>query len=241
MTSDIANALAAELGKLRSLPGALVTMLGSVAAAIALAATVAASSTGAATDAVDATLRMVPFLQIGPILLGVLSVSTEYTGGQIRTTLAAVPNRTLLLVGKTGAYLVAAAITSAAALSAGLGTAWITLTVRHSTPTADPNAWPVLGAAAYLVLIGLLGHAVTVLTRDLVPALVTMLGLVLIASPLLSGLTEHARYLPDRAGSLLYHPDADAVLTPGTGTLVLLAWITATGTAAVISFFSRDA
>ena len=241
MIRDLAATVAAELLKLRGLPVVLVTMLGSVAAAITLAAAIAASPTGAATDAVDVTLGTIPFLQIGPILLGVLSVSTEYAGGQIRSTLIAVPNRPLLLAGKTGAYLVAAATTCAAALSAGLGTAWIALTVRHGTPTADPNGWPVLGAAAYLVLIGLLGHAVTVLTRDLVPALVTMLGLVLIASPLLSGLTEHARYLPDRAGSLLYHPDADAVLTPGTGTLVLLAWITATGTAAVISFFSRDA
>ncbi len=68
-----------------------------------------------------------------------------------------------------------------------------------------------------------------------------MLGLVLVLSPLLSGLTEHARWLPDRAGSLLYQPGADTVLTAATGALVLLSWTVATGAAAAAAFLARDA
>lgn len=238
--SGLVDTVSAELVKLRGLPSVIAAMLGTVAAAIGLGAAAAASTT-TPTDAVHATLQTIPFLQIGPILMGVLAVATEYMGSQICTTLTATPNRLLLLGGKTIAYLSAASITSAAALGAGLVTAKITLTVRDGAPTLDMDSWLVVGAAVYLVLIGLLSFALTVLLRSLIAPLVTMLSLVLIASPLLAGFTEHARYLPDRAGSLLYLPHADTVLTPGTGTLVLLAWIVATATASATAFLVRDA
>jgi len=240
MIRALGNTTAAELTKLRGLPAALATVLTTVVAAAALSVAVAASSTGAL-DAVRVTLLTVPFLQVGPILVGVLTVATEYAGSQIRTSLTATPNRLLLLAGKTLAYLATAAVTSLAAVGAGLAGAAITLAVRDTAPGGDATGWPAAGAVLYLVLIGLLGLALTVSLRSLVPALVSMLGLVLIASPLLRGYTGHARWLPDRAGGFLYLPDADPVLTPGTGTLVLLAWIAATSVAAVATFHTRDA
>lgn len=236
----VMRAVAAESVKLRGVPAVCATVLGMIAAAIALSAAIAASATDAL-DAVQVMLATIPFLQVGTILLGVLAVATEYQGSQVRTTLIATPNRTLLLAGKALAYLATATITSAVAVGAGLATATITLAVSDTAPIEDMNAWPVVGAAVYLVLIGLLGLALTVLLRSLIPSLVGMLALVLIASPLLAGSTEHARWLPDRAGSLLYLPAADSVLTTGTGTLVLLAWITVTGTAAAAAFVNRDA
>jgi len=234
------RAVAAESVKLRSLPAVCATVVGTIAAAIALAAAIAASATDA-TDAVQVTLATIPFLQVGTILLGVLAVATEYQGSQIRTTLTATPTRTVLLAGKTLAYLATATITSVIAVGAGLATAGITLSVRDSAFMANVNAWQVAGAALYLVLIGLLSFVLAVLFRSLIPPLVTMLALVLIASPLLARTTEHARWLPDRAGSLLYLPVADSVLTAGTGALVLLAWITLTATTAATAFVNRDA
>ncbi len=236
----VMRAVAAESVKLRTLPAVCATIVGTITAAIALAAAIAASATGAL-DAVQVTLATVPFLQVGTILLGVLAVATEYQGSQVRTTLTATPNRTVLLAGKTLAYLVTATITSAVAVGAGLATAAITLAVRDTTTLEDVSAWPVVGAALYLMLIGLLGFALTVLLRSLIPPLVSMLVLVLIASPLLAGSTEHARWLPDRAGSLLYLPDGDPVLTAGTGVLVLIAWIVTIATAATVTFLTRDA
>lgn len=236
----VMRAVAAESVKLRGLPAVCATVAGTIAAAIALAAAIAASATDPM-DAVQVTLTTIPFLQVGTILLGILAVATEYQGSQVRTTLTATPNRTVLLAGKTLAYLATATITSAVAVGAGLATAEITLDIRESASIEDVNAWPVAGAALYLVLIGLLGFSLAALLRSLIPPLVTMLALVLIASPLLAGTTEHARWLPDKAGSLLYLPDADSVLTAGAGTLVLLAWITLTGAAAAAAFVNRDA
>ena len=91
------------------------------------------------------------------------------------------------------------------------------------------------------MVIGLLALALTVLLRSLIPPLVAMLALVLIVSPLVAGSTEHARWLPDRAGSLLYLPESDTVLTAGTGVFVMLAWTTAVAIAAASTFLSRDA
>lgn len=240
MMHTLANITASELRKLVGLPAVLAAVFGTVGVAIALTAAVAASSTGA-TDGVRVTLLTIPFLQVGPILIGVLAVATEYAGSQVRTTLTATPNRVLLLTGKTLAYLVTAAVMSAAAVGAGCATAAIMLSVSESAPISDVNVWPIAGAVVYLVLIGLLGFSLTVLLRSLIPPLVSMLAFVLIVSPLLDGYTEHARWLPDRAGSLLYLPATDSVLTAGTGSLVLLAWITVTTTTAVAAFVSRDA
>lgn len=232
--------IAAELIKLRGLPVVVATVLGTIGVAIVLAAGIATSARTPMAPG-QTLVAIVPFLQIGLILLGILTVATEYQGSQHRTTLTASPARLRLLSAKVLAYLLVAAIASAVAVGAGLAAAAITLAARDSAPTDGTNGWSIAGAVLYLVLIGLLALVLTVLLRALVLPLVAMLALVLIVSPLVAGSTEHARWLPDRAGSLLYLPQGDPVLTAGTGALVLLAWITATAIAAATTFLARDA
>lgn len=236
MTRQVLGAVAAELIKIRTLPAAVATALGSVVAAAVLAwalATAAVNDRSDA-DAVAIVLGTVPLLQVGPVLLGVLAVASEHAGTQVRTTLTAVPDRATALAGKTAAFLVAATVTSGASCAAGLAAA-----VLATGAGAPP--WPVAGAIAHLVLVGLLAFALTVLLRALVPALVGMLGLLLVAPPLLASVTEHARWLPDRAGRALYAPGSDAVLTPLTGGLVMAGWIAVVGGAAIWGFLARDA
>ncbi|GAA3661266.1 hypothetical protein [Microbacterium marinilacus] len=231
---------AAELVKLRSLPAAVATVLGTVAVAIALAAGIA-GSTRAPLSPEQTVVAIVPFLQIGPILLGVLAVATEYQGGQFRTTLTAAPARVRLLAAKATAYLVTATIASAAAVGGGLATAAVVLAVRDHASDGRSDGWHVAGAVVYPVMIGLLALSLAVLLRSLIPPLVAMLALVLIVSPLVGASTEHARWLPDRAGALLYLEDGDPVLTAGAGALVLLGWIAAAAITAVATFVARDA
>ncbi|WP_435123729.1 hypothetical protein [Micromonospora tulbaghiae] len=233
------NIITAELIKLRSLPVVLATIGGTVAAAVALTAAVAASET--TTSPAQVVIRSITFVQVGLILLGALVIGTDYTGSNMRTALTATPNRGTFLAGKCVAYLLAAVTTSAATVVAGLLTATLTLAVRDRPTETGADAWPMIGVGVYLVLIGILGLALALLLRSLVPPLVAMLSLVLIVSPLLSTLTSYAQYLPDQAGSLLYHPQTAAELTSGTGVLVLLTWIAAIGTGAVMEFRNRDA
>ncbi|MGO3887009.1 MAG: hypothetical protein ACTJHU_12000 [Mycetocola sp.] len=233
------TAVSAETIKLRTLPGIVVTALGTVGASIALAAAIARSSAAPALAA-DVTAQTVPFLQIGLILCGVLTVSTEYQSGQHRTTLTAMPRRWSTLAAKALAFACAAALTSASAVGSG----WLTATIirgLHPLGGADDPLWPVVGSVIYLTLMGMLAFALAVLMRSLVAPLVTMLSLVLIVSPLADGLTELAHWLPDRAGQLLYLDGTGTVLTAGTGALVLCGWITLTAGAALLTFVRRDA
>ncbi|WP_406245414.1 hypothetical protein ACI7YT_10145 [Microbacterium sp. M] len=234
------HVISAELIKLRTLPVITATVFATIGTAITLSAAIAASST-VAISAVQVTRATIPFVQIGVILLGVLSVATEYQGGQIRTTLTATPRRLTSLAGKSLAFLATAVVTSSVAVGASWLAATITLSVRHLATAGEASLWPTVGAAVYLALIGSLAFALTVLLRTLIPPLVTMLSLVLIVSPLTSGLTEHTRWLPDKAGSLLYLTDTDEVLDAGTGTLILLTWITVVSIAAITAFTRRDA
>jgi hypothetical protein len=92
----------AELDKLRTLPAAVVTLTGTVLAAVAL----------------SHTADVVPYLQPGLVLMGSLPVIHEYAGRQLSTSLVAVPARGLLLAGKTLAALTVVGLTAAVSLAA---------------------------------------------------------------------------------------------------------------------------
>ncbi|GAA3809858.1 hypothetical protein GCM10022226_32780 [Sphaerisporangium flaviroseum] len=233
----------AELGKLRTLPATTLTVIGAILSGIVITVvlTAAAADQGARASAIGITLQAVPFAQAWFVLLGVLPATHEYAGRQFRTSLTSVPDRGLLVTGKTVAALLVVAASAAVGIGTSLAAATITRHLTDAPPAAhDGGPWPLAGAAACLTLIGLLSHAVALLVRHLVPALAGTLSLVLIVSPVLGGLTEHARWLPDRAVARLY-ADTDAVLTPGTGALVALGWIVLIGSVAIARFSRRDA
>ncbi|MFF0867129.1 ABC transporter permease [Nonomuraea sp. NPDC003560] len=240
MTNGFRNIVAAELVKLRTLPATLITTVTTVTGTATLAIVFAAGRDrlGGSPSAAEAALGVLEYGQVGFILLGILAVATEYGGSQIRTSLAAVPGRTLLMAGKTIAYVVAASLTA-------LLTIGISLLAARLTPGmswAGGRLGVLAGAGAYLVLIGLLGYAVAALVRDLIAALVTMLALVLVVPPLLTGHTTLAAYLPSRAGMRMYEigPALQEDLTPVQGAGILTGWLVLALATAVISFVKRD-
>lgn len=242
VTVTLMNITAAEVGKLRTLPVAVMTTVGTavIGALVAAALTTQLVDQGLTASTSSVTIQAVPFLQIGLILLGVLPMAHEHAGGQLRTTLTAVPRRGPLLAGKGIATLLGLALAASATVGGVVAATALTRRLLDTPPAEDlAGPWPVVGAAAYLVLVGLLAHAVALLVRHLIPALVGTLSLVLIVSPLLAGLTRHARWLPDRAAMQLYG-SADTVLNAATGTLVMLAWIALVGGTAAVLFVRRD-
>ena len=143
------------------------------------------------------------------------------------------------MTAQTAACLLASALTGAGAVAAGLAGA--SLALSGAEIRAGASAWPLAGMVSYLAFLSLLAHLLTVVARSPLPPLLSLLGLLLMVSPMLAGMTEHARWLPDRAGRLLYLPDTDPVLTPWTGGLVLCAWLVAAGGLAALVFHRRDA
>lgn len=239
----VTDQLGAEASKLRTLPATTLTVTGTVVAAALIAAALAASDADQqlTASAQSVVIRTVPYVQAGLVVLGVLPATHEYAGRQAHVSLLAVPARGHLLLAKTVALVVTAALTALAAEGAAVGAAVAARHVmdRTVTPAVGEPA-VLLRVAAYLVLIALLAHAVAVLVHHQVPALVALLGTLLVLSPILAALGHHARWLPDRAGSQLYQHD-DAVLSATTGTLVLLAWIVVIGAVGAHRFVARDA
>lgn len=201
------NVVLAELVKLRTLPITILTMAGTIAVSALIA--IALSRSGEPVD-------VVPYVQAGFVLLGIIPVAHEHAGRQFSTSLTAVPARGRLLIGKTVATFVILALTAVA--------------------TALAQSERSVGAAAYLTLIGLFAYTVALLVRHLVPALVGMLCLVLILSPLLAEVTKYARWLPDRAAAELYRAGG----SPVSGALVSGAWMAALGAIAIHRFRQRD-
>lgn len=248
----LARTTAAELSKLRTLPAVGLSVAATVVAGGTVAALAASSAVagGASHTPAGVVTEVVRFVQAGVVLVGVLPVAHESAGTQLRTTFAAVPRRAMLVAAKTLAALVALVFTAAGTVC---GMVAATVLVRGLPGEAGPGwAGPgavavpggdmtrLAGAVAFLVLVGMLAHAVALLLRELVPALVATLALVLIVSPLLGSLTEHARWLPDRAAALLWAP-ADPVLGPADGALVATAWVLVVGASGGIRLLSSDA
>ncbi|WP_163276055.1 ABC transporter permease [Cellulomonas iranensis] len=238
MSGPLARVVAAELVKLRSLPAVVGVVLGTPVVAAALAAAYAAAA-AARTSAGDLALATVPYLQVATVLVGVLAAGTEHAGRQIATTLTVTPARWRHLAAQSLAVAATSALTACAGLAAAL-TAAAAWGPGDGVPGARSGVRPLLGALVALVLVGLLAHALTVLTRSLVGALGATLTLLLVVSPLLATVTEHARWLPDRAGSLLYLPGRDPVLGPVGGGLVLVAWVATAVLAAGCASARRD-
>jgi ABC-type transport system involved in multi-copper enzyme maturation permease subunit len=239
------SVVVAELIKLRTLPAVALTVAATPTLAAGLAAVLAISLDGTQTAtpvAVHAALQAVPYAQVGFILLGILAVASEYTGSQIQSTLTSVPRRCLLLAGKTVAYLLVAMVVASTTVVAAVTAAHIAVP-EHRLPlhtlAAESTVRHLAGAIAYLTLIGLVALAAAVLIRNPTGSLATMLGLVLVVSPLLHMVTEWATYLPDVAGAQLYQPEPE--LSPLAGGTLLLAWTAGALTVSAMAFQRRDA
>ena len=83
------NAVAAEVRKLLTLPAVRATAVLTVMSGAVIAALLANSS---AASTLETVAHVVPYLQVGPVILGTLAVTQEYVGPQISTTLRATPN-----------------------------------------------------------------------------------------------------------------------------------------------------
>lgn len=252
MSTTFGNTCASELIKLRTLPGTLLTVSATPLMAVVLTAAFTATAVsaeaanGAAIAIIDVVRPSIGYLQIGFMVLGILTAATEYSPGQIRTTLISVPNRWLLFAGKTIAYLTVGTLAAAITVAASIATAFVALGEEGTSwggATTQENVRVLLAAAAYLLTIGLFAYAVALLTRTLIATLVAMLALALVISPYLSAGTTLARYLPDAAGKRMFSngPLADGHLTPVQGTAVLAAWLVTALVSAALALRKRDA
>jgi ABC-type transport system involved in multi-copper enzyme maturation permease subunit len=251
-------AIAAEWIKLRSLRSIPVTLAVTVVLCIGFADLVSSNNVtnwktldAAGRAAFDPFFVSINFVQIGVIFFGVLGalvVTNEYGTGLIRTTLAATPQRGLVLAAKTGLLgLVALLASSVVCLIAFLTGQAILSGHVPSVGLGDPGvAGHLLGAICYLTAAGLMGVFIGVLSRSTAISFTTVFGLFLVLPILVDKLPHNAAwqrvgpYLPSNAGASLWDGHVQDFLRPTTAALTLVAYLVVLGTAAVVSLRSRD-
>ena len=116
--------------------------------------------------------------QLAFAVLGVITVTSEYSTGMIRTSLSAVPRRIRMMSAKflvfTAAALLVGEVISVSAFSISQAL------IHGQAPSASFGQHlvlrVVLGAGLYLVLIGLFGAAVAVLVRHAAAGIAVVVG-----------------------------------------------------------------
>jgi ABC-2 type transport system permease protein len=211
--------------------------------------------------AVGASTLGVNFAQLVVAVLGALMITGEYGTGMIRSTLAAVPKRLPALIAKCLVFGVATFVVSAVALAGTAVACWLVLSNNGIHPDFFDSRvlLPLVGAAGYLALIGMLSLALGAIIRSSAGGIAVALGLILVAPLILRILVGVTRavwpvnvsaFLPNSAGGLLWSytsgatppaPSGYIVLTTLQGGLILGAWVVVAFVIAAILLKRRDA
>ncbi|MFE3515541.1 ABC transporter permease subunit [Streptomyces sp. NPDC059166] len=182
-TPGLGDAIASEWTKIRSVRstmwtlGVMIVLLLGIGLLTAFAVSVS-----------DATLDETPVLSLGffgvllgsicVITLGVLTITSEYGTGMIRTTLTACPSRARILTAKSVVFfLLAFAITTVTT-----GVVGVLQTALLDGATPDTGLWvrSTVGVGLYVATLGLLSLAVGALIRHSAGAITVMIALVLL-------------------------------------------------------------
>ena len=184
-------AIHAEWTKLRTVAGPAWLLLSALVLTVALSALASASRTcSTAACGIDPTKISLTGVQLGQAIIAVLAVlvvGNEYNTGMIRTTLAAIPRRSVALAAKAvvlvGPVLLAGSVAAAGSLLAG-----------HGFPLASATTLRAgAGSALYLGLIALLSLGIATAVRDSAAAIGIVLGL-LYLFPILASVVSNSHW-----------------------------------------------
>jgi ABC-2 type transport system permease protein len=257
-TIGFANVLRSEWTKLRTVRSTYITATIAVLASIALSVIICARTAynikhgHQSLDGLDPTLTSLDGLYIAQVALGalgVLTISSEYGTGMIRATLAAVPQRKVMLAAKglvfAAALLIAGEIMSFSAF--GIGQALLSPAHAGVSLAQSGALRAAVGGGLYLTAVGLLGFGLGALVRHTAGALSAFFGTLFALPALIDLLPTNLRndiinYLPANAGSQIMTviPNKGA-LPPWEGLGVLTLYAFAALSAAALLIGRRDA
>ncbi|BBC38227.1 putative membrane protein [Streptomyces graminofaciens] len=224
---------------LRSMTWALGAVVLATAAFSALAGL---DSDGDDFDPLFSVFFGVNFGQIAAIAFGATAFSTEFHGGALRLSLAAVPHR--------GRWFTAKAVAiGVPALTVGLVTGLVSLVVgkavlgdRASGVSLAEGLRGAVGTGVYLALMALFAAGLTALLRSGVATLSILVPFLLIVSFVVGGVSGSAAdFLPDKAGQVILHETSDGALGPWSGLAVTALWAAGALAAGAWSVRRRDA
>jgi ABC-2 type transport system permease protein len=164
--------------KLRSLRSTWWALAVTVAGSVGIAVTVAVNTKDASADLTNNVLAGISLGLLLTGVLGVLAMTSEYSSGMIRATLAAVPNRPQVLAAKAAVFgAVALAVGEAAALIAFFaGRAAMPAGIPAPALDQPGVLRAVLLSGTGFCLIGLLGLGIGAIVRHTPAAVATLVG-----------------------------------------------------------------
>jgi ABC-type transport system involved in multi-copper enzyme maturation permease subunit len=204
----------------------------------------------AGADPVSTVLSGANFAVLIVAVLGAIIGAREYSTGMVRTTLAAVPKRLPVLWGKltTLVGILAPVVLLGVLVSFFCGMAILDAGGAATVSWSDDGvARAVLGTAAYLVGLGVIGVALGILLRSTAGGIGTVIGAVLFVPTLASALLPDSwdgvlKYLPSNAGQAFTSLDpGDTLLSPGVGMAVFAGWVVLAIVGAAVALKRRDA
>jgi ABC-2 type transport system permease protein len=185
--------------KLRSLRSTWWTLVITVAGAIAIGVTVGINTRNPNSDLTNNALAgIIPALLLTSVL-GVLTMTSEYSSGLIRSTLAAAPSRWRLLAAKAAVFGGMALVVGEAASFISFFAGGATLSHGIAAPTlGEPGVLrAVLLSGTSFCLVGLIGLGLGAIVRHSAAAGAVVVGAVYVAPAMIGGFSHGvARYLP---------------------------------------------
>jgi len=184
----VSRALTAELFKLRTTRTSWGVTLGPLALVVIISTIAALAGDFSPDDHESELLEIAGLVQIFALVLGILSVATEFRHGTVTPSLLAVPDRTRLVLAKLVTALVAGALLGVVATAA---CAAIILPILSSRdiPTDTDGAEVlrlIVGNGAASALYAAIGIGLGALVRNQVGAIIGALGWIFLVEPLLT-------------------------------------------------------
>jgi ABC-2 type transport system permease protein len=162
-------------------------------------------------------------------LLGVLVMTSEYSSGTVRSTLAAIPRRPLMLAAKAAVFGVVALVAGELVTFAGFlaGAAFVRTGVPHPALSQPTVLRAVAMSGAYLALVGLIGLAIGAIVRHGAAAIAILVAAVFAAPLAGAAATRTGQFLPELiyANSLGATKPVDGFnLSPWAGLAIICAY-----------------
>ncbi|MGO4592361.1 ABC transporter permease subunit [Leifsonia sp. 2TAF2] len=192
------------------------------------------------------------FVQLIVVVLGSLSITSEFGTGMIRASFAAVPNRASLLAGKAVVAALVSFVTGTVAAAASWAVVYSVLVAQGASIPLDdlsPVFWCVFGTGAALACTAVFSLGIGSLVRSSAAAIAISVGVLFILTVVLQtviGLASITWLTPVQ--NYLLGPAASGVVTGMNGSLsqwqsllVVLAWAAVPFFSGVIAVRRRDA
>jgi ABC-2 type transport system permease protein len=252
------GALRSEFTKIRSVRSTYWTLIALVVVTIGIGALacVGAVSRGADHGPLsDPTQRSLAGLILGQLIivvLGALTVTSEYSTGMIRTSLTVQPRRGTVLAAKGVVFTLVTLVTGLIASFASFFIGQAILSSKHlGVSLGDPNVLrAVIGGGLFLAVCGMLAFGLGTLLRHTAGAITASIGLLFVLFVLINFLPsnwqDHVdKWIPFNAGSQIWttvSPGGNPpMFSPWTGFAVFTGYAVIAIIAGAVAFQKRDA